>query len=177
MIDGSTLEHTYKYTWSDFTKWDQLMHAEGWVLLAQKLGQHLSIDETSLHDDLYTILTNKDGHGRQGTVIAMVRGTKAEEVINVLLQLPLEERQKARMKVLFKLYPKLKEVYDIVYKLLAIFRSKKLSREENILSYFIDRSTDASAESFNSKLKAFRAQLRGIRDLPFFIYRICKIFS
>ena len=81
------------------------------------------------------------------------------------------------MKLLFKLYPKLKEVYDIVYKLLAIFRSTKLSREENILNYFIDRSTDASAESSNSKLKAFRAQLRGIRDLPFFIYRICKIFG
>lgn len=209
MIDGSTLEHAYKYTWSDFTKWDQRMHAEGWVLLAQNLGQHLSIDETSLHDDLYTILTNKDGHGRQGTVIAMVRGTKAEDVINVLLQLPLKERQKDRMKLLFKLYPKLKEVYDIVNKLRAIFRSKKLSREEaktklhewyhtvaectireiksardaiksreeNILSYFIDRSTNASAESFNPKLKVFRAQLRGIRDLPFFIYRICKIFG
>lgn len=70
------------------------MHAEGWVLLAQNHGQHLSIDETSLHDDLYTILTNKDGHGRQGTVIAMVRGTKAEDLINVQLQLPREERQK-----------------------------------------------------------------------------------
>ena len=34
------------------------------------------------------------------------------------------------MKLLFKLYPKLKEVYDIVNKLRAIFRSKKLSREE-----------------------------------------------
>ena len=64
------------------------------MLLAQNLGQHLSIDETSLHDDMYTFLTNKDGHGRQGTVIAIVRGTKAEDVIKVLLQLPLEERQK-----------------------------------------------------------------------------------
>ena len=94
MIDGSTLEYAYKYTWSDFTKWDQRMHAEGWVLLAQNLGQHLSIDEASLHDDLYTILTNKDGHGRQGSVIAIVRGSKAENIIKVLLQLPLEERQK-----------------------------------------------------------------------------------
>ena len=91
---GSTLEYAYKYTWSDFTKWDQRMHAEGWVLLAQNLGQHLSIDEASLHDDLYTILANKDGHGRQGTVIAIVRGAKAENIIKVLLQLPLEERQK-----------------------------------------------------------------------------------
>ena len=94
MIDGNTLEHAYKYTWSDFTKWDQRMHAEGWVLLPQNLGPHLSIDETSLHDDLYTILTSKEGHGKQGTVIAMVRGTKAEDVIKVLQQLPLEERQK-----------------------------------------------------------------------------------
>ena len=27
------------------------------------------IDETSLHNDLYTFLTNKDGHGRQGTLM------------------------------------------------------------------------------------------------------------
>lgn len=343
MIDGSTLEHAYKYTWSGFLNWEQRGHANNWVLMSQNLGSHLSIDESCLHDDLFTILTNKDGHGRQGTVIAMVRGTKAEDVIKVLSQLPEEERKKvkevtmdmsdsmrsiveavfpsaritldcfhimkrcleaveelrlrykrdaqadvrrqvrqhkarlkrnaahrrwyakthpkkykgkrrgrkhrrenemfrpqqlkngdtlielltrtkhaltqthdkwsermqARMRLLFELYPKLKEVYDIINKLRAIFRSRKLtrdeakiklhewyqtvtdctireikaardaikSREENILNYFIDRTTNASAESFNSKLKAFRAQLRGIRDLPFFIFRICTIFG
>ena len=48
--------------------------------------------------------------------------------------------------------------------------------EGKILNYFISRSTNASAESLNSKLKAFRSQLRGVRDIPFF-YRVSLIFG
>ena len=48
--------------------------------------------------------------------------------------------------------------------------------EDEILNYFISRSTNASAESLNSKLKAFRSQLRGVRDIPFFFYRVSLIF-
>jgi transposase len=33
---------------------------------------------------------------------------------------------------------------------------------EEILNFYINRSTNASAESFNSKIKSFRAELRGI---------------
>ena len=84
------------------------------MLLAQKHGQHLSIDETSLHDDLYTILTNKNGHGRNGTVIAMVRGTKAEDVIKVLLQLPLEERQKV-VEVTMDLSDSMRSIVESVF--------------------------------------------------------------
>lgn len=51
------------------------------------------------------------------------------------------------------------------------------SREDNVLNYFIARSSNASAESLNSKLKGFRAQLRSVSDLPFFMYRICTIFG
>ena len=51
------------------------------------------------------------------------------------------------------------------------------SREDNVLNYFIARSTNASAESLNSKMKAFRAQLRGVSDLPFFMYRLSTIFG
>ena len=46
-----------------------------------------------------------------------------------------------------------------------------------VLNYFIARSTNASAESLNSKMKAFRAQLRGVSDLPFFMYRLSTIFG
>ena len=46
-----------------------------------------------------------------------------------------------------------------------------------ILNYFDNRSTNASAESFNAKVKAFRAQFRGGRDIPFFIFRLAKIFA
>ncbi|MDY4890897.1 MAG: transposase [Prevotella sp.] len=33
-------------------------------------------------------------------------------------------------------------------------------REDEILNYFVNRSTNASAESLNAKIKDFRAQLR-----------------
>lgn len=35
---------------------------------------------------------------------------------------------------------------------------------KSTLNYFNNRSTNASAESFNAKMKAFRAQFRGIRS-------------
>jgi len=46
-----------------------------------------------------------------------------------------------------------------------------------ILNYFINRSTNASAESFNAKIKAFRSQFRGVRNIPFFLYRLAKIYA
>lgn len=50
-------------------------------------------------------------------------------------------------------------------------------REEEVLNYFNNRSTNASAESLNSKTKGFRAQVRGVQDLPFFMYRVATIFG
>ncbi|GGG27259.1 hypothetical protein GCM10011532_08350 [Christiangramia forsetii] len=47
----------------------------------------------------------------------------------------------------------------------------------SILNYFINRSTNASAESFNAKIKAFRAQFRGVRNVEFFLYRLTNIFA
>ena len=41
-----------------------------------------------------------------------------------------------------------------------------------VLNYFPDGSTNASAESFNAKLKGFRALVRGVRDINFFLFRI-----
>jgi transposase len=49
--------------------------------------------------------------------------------------------------------------------------------EATILNYFINRSTNASAESFNAKLKGFRALTRGVRDKKFFLFRVSKLFS
>ena len=48
---------------------------------------------------------------------------------------------------------------------------------ESILNFFDNRSTNASAESFNAKIKAFRASLRGVRDTTFFLFRIAKIYA
>ena len=46
-----------------------------------------------------------------------------------------------------------------------------------ILNYFLRRSTNASAEAFNSKVKIFRSQMRGVRDRDFFIFRLVKLFA
>lgn len=46
-----------------------------------------------------------------------------------------------------------------------------------ILNYFDNRSTNASAESFNAKLKAFRSCLRGVKDIRFFLFRLAKIYA
>jgi len=49
--------------------------------------------------------------------------------------------------------------------------------ETTILNYFVNRSTNASAESFNAKLKGFRALVRGVRDKKFFLFRIAKLYG
>jgi transposase len=48
---------------------------------------------------------------------------------------------------------------------------------ETILNYFDNKSTNASAESFNAKIKAFRSQFRGVRDVSFFLFRLSKIYA
>lgn len=47
----------------------------------------------------------------------------------------------------------------------------------NILNFFNNNSTNASAESFNAKIKAFRAASRGVRDISFFLFRLQKIYA
>jgi transposase len=48
---------------------------------------------------------------------------------------------------------------------------------EQILNFFNNRSTNASAESFNAKIKAFRSSSRGVRDIPFFLFRLANIYA
>ncbi|MDA3928068.1 MAG: transposase, partial [Prolixibacteraceae bacterium] len=51
------------------------------------------------------------------------------------------------------------------------------SHYPEILNFFDNRSTNASAESFNAKLKALRAALRGVVDIEFFLFRVAKIYA
>ena len=48
---------------------------------------------------------------------------------------------------------------------------------EEILNFFVNRSTNASDESFNAKIKEFRANLRGVVDVDFFFFRLTKIYA
>ena len=48
---------------------------------------------------------------------------------------------------------------------------------QNILNYFDNRSTNASAESFNARIKTFRTQFRGVRNISFFLFSLFTIFA
>jgi transposase len=48
---------------------------------------------------------------------------------------------------------------------------------QTIVNYFNERLTNASAESFNAKIKAFRSQFRGVGDIKFFMYRLTMLYS
>lgn len=314
-IDGDLFERQYKRHLSGYWQWKDStegLHAERWRVFPQNIGPRLSIDETSLsRGELYTIVTNKDAHGRKNAIVAIVLGTDADTVIHALRQInsmlrnkvtevtldlsdsmnkicrmafprasrvidrfhlqrlaldavqeirikhrwdainadtaarenaKLEGRkyeperlengdslkellargryalfkapekwtasQRQRADMLFRLYPDLKEAYRLSQNLRTIFnkRSTKDSarlnlarwynrvadsgfksfntiaatfytHSEEILNFFDNRSTNASAESINSKIKAFRAKLHGVNDTKFFIFRLCNIYA
>ena len=342
--DGRYLQRAYKEVLSDFGAWEQAAHAGEWVLLEGNVGERLSIDETMLHRDLFTLLSNKEGHGKRGTLVAAVKGTTVADVAGVLSKIPLDVRlrvkevtmdfsdsmmgivramfpcaeividrfhvaqlagkgleemrlklkraarakaksqelefkrkqklrarararyakkhkpkrskngkrlgrprkrsnerfvpaklrngetrvdllthvrypllksgdnwtafQREEMRILFELEPRMRTAYGLLCSLRSIFDKRQdkekarkalhswyknvgkskirelfavrdaiMGKEEYVLNYFNNRSTNASAESFNSKIKGFRTQVRGVSDLPFFMYRLVKIFG
>lgn len=117
------------------------------------------------------------------------------------------ENQKERTAILFKKYPELKTAYHQtlafrnIYEDRNIINAKKRFTDwcnevidkqikgfytvantvkynlDNILNFFVNRNTNANAESFNSKLKLFRANLRGVTDTKFFLFRLAKLFA
>jgi len=84
------LEEQYRRHLSGFTTWNQLGHAEEWILFKENIGGHLSIDEVApSQGELYTVITNKSAKGRRkGAPVAMVSGTVSENVIRVLKKIP-----------------------------------------------------------------------------------------
>ena len=92
-IDGHTFEKQYKEALSGFRRWDQLEHAAEWLLFPENVGQRLAIDESSLSNgELYTFVTNREAHTREQSLVAVVAGTKAEDVITVLQRIDEERR-------------------------------------------------------------------------------------
>lgn len=70
-----------------------------------------------------------------------------------------------------------KEVENTGFKTFNTIANTITLNYRSILNYFINRSTNASAESFNAKIKAFRAQFRGVKNVEFFLYRLTTIFA
>lgn len=96
-IDGHNFGRAYINNLSGFADWDEAGHAEEWLLRPQNIGARLCIDETALSQgELYTFLTNPDGKARKGTLVAMVKGTKAEAVEAILKKIPFCQRLKVK---------------------------------------------------------------------------------
>jgi transposase len=82
---------------SEFKAWNQKPHTKDWLLFAENIGSYLSLDKTAFFNgDLYTIVTNKEAKGKKGALVAMVKGTKADAVIEILHKIPLEQRNKVK---------------------------------------------------------------------------------
>ncbi len=311
-IDGHTFEKQYKETLSGFRDWKQLSHADDWILFPENIGPHLAIDESSLSNgELYTFVTNCDRHGLDGSLVAVVSGTKSEDVIQVLKQIDRNaretveevtldlsdsmrrivsiafpkakrvidrfhiqklacdavqqirvahrwdalqqsneemeeckqerkiytpyrfsngdtrpellirsryllfksadkwtERQKERAKILFDEYPDIQMAYGLSHSLRMIFSKNTIKNAarlamarwynkvdesrikafnviaatfyehyDDILNFYNNRASNAAAESFNAKIKLFRANLHGVADRKFFLFRIAKLYA
>jgi transposase len=115
--------------------------------------------------------------------------------------------QAKRAGLLFEKYPLLETAYKLTLQFRAIYKNtaKTIAAEQfqkwknkveesniaefntavnsldyhmdNILNFFDNRNTNANAESFNSKIKNFRANLRGVTDIAFFLFRLEKLFA
>ena len=311
-INGHTFEKQYKEVLSGFRDWDQLEHADEWLLFPDNIGPRLAIDESSLSNgELYTFVTNRDARTRDRSLVAVVAGTKSEDVIAVLLRINEEkrlaveevtldlsdsmrkivrtafpkasrvidrfhiqklacdavqelrikhrwdamqqandemekakskgedyvpfrypngdtrkellirsryllfksadnwtERQKQRAAILFEEYPDIKKAYGLCHSLRMIFSKNTIKdvarlsmarwynkveeagfhsfnviaatfyeHYDEILNFYNNRASNAIAESFNAKIKLFRANLRGVVDKKFFLFRIANIYA
>ena len=93
-LSGSRLQQQYKHHLSDYEQWDQLSHAEDWILYPENMGTKLCIDEVALSKgELYTIVSNPTARTQKGSLVAMVKGTKSAQVCKVLRRIPLKTRQ------------------------------------------------------------------------------------
>ncbi|MCB6062213.1 transposase, partial [Flavobacterium psychrophilum] len=64
------------------------------MIYPENIGENLSIDEVSLSKgELYTFVTNKQGRGKKKTLVASIKGTKSQDIIDVLSLISLEKRK------------------------------------------------------------------------------------
>jgi len=97
-LNHKTLQKQYKNCLSGFRQWEFLDHCEDWLLFPENMGTKLSIDETSLSNgELYTIVTNKDARGKKGALVAIIKGTRASAVSEILMKIPVKERVKVEI--------------------------------------------------------------------------------
>ncbi len=91
------MQRHYKKKISGFKDWNQLNHSEDYLIYPENIGENLGIDELSLSKgELYTFVTNKNGRGKKKTLVAVVKGTKSQDIIDVLNKISLEKRKSVK---------------------------------------------------------------------------------
>ena len=48
---------------------------------------------------------------------------------------------------------------------------------DEVLNFYNNRSSNAAPKSFNAKIKLFRANLHGVAEKKFFLFRIAKLYG
>ncbi len=93
-INSQKLQRHYKHKVSGYKQWEQLFHAEEYLIYPENITDRLSIDEVSLSKgELYTFVTNKNTNVRnKKSVVAVINGTEAKVIQAVLDRIPLEKR-------------------------------------------------------------------------------------
>jgi hypothetical protein len=64
---------------------------EDYLIYPENIGEHLSIDELSLSKGALYFVTNKMEKERKKTLVAVIKGTKSQVIIDVLNKIPLEK--------------------------------------------------------------------------------------
>ena len=96
-VYANTFEKQYKDHLSGFRGWEQLSHADQWIIFPENIGASICIDETALSNgELYTILTNRSCRGGKGTLIAIVKGVSADKVTEVIMRIDEQRRSVVR---------------------------------------------------------------------------------
>ena len=86
-----------------------------------------------------------------------------------------EDKNRGSAKIRFTKW--IKEILDKEVKKFYTVANTINNNLDNILNFFINRNTNANAESFNSKIKLFRANQRGVVHTKFFLFRLYKLFA
>ena len=85
-VNGKHFADLYRNKLSGYAEWCEEELDCGFYFNSANIGPYMSLDETSLSNgEVWTFLTNKDGHGGRGTLAAAVPGTKSDEIITTLI--------------------------------------------------------------------------------------------
>jgi len=97
-IDSKKLQRHYKHQISGYKEWNQLLHAEEYLIYPENITDKLSIDEVSLSKgELYTFVTNKNTNVRnKKSVVAVINGTEAKVIQTVVEKLPIAQRNQVK---------------------------------------------------------------------------------